>query len=169
MNNFVITFDMLLNLPKELLKKSAEYNDYSELLKKDIFLNYDCKKLKQDINEKFDHYKKIKYLHKLPNSFTIKSPTFDLIGKSKKNISDRVGDSVANNVDEEIWIYDFYNCLLVVASKLTNQESRYLVDTFFGNKPENVIFEKLGICKNTFLNVKKSCLVKLWLELQNLD
>ena len=50
---------------------------------------------------------------------------------------------------------------MTLALKLTMQESIYMVDTFFSKKSEDIISEKLGICRNTLQNIKKSCLVKI--------
>ena len=49
--NEVITLEMLLDLPKELLKKSIEYNEYAVLLDKEQYSKYDCKDLKEKVNK----------------------------------------------------------------------------------------------------------------------
>jgi len=86
--------------------------------------------------------------------------------------SNQISDPVFKTSVEELeslnWMTNFYNRILIIASKLTIQEATYLVDCFFSNKSEEVTCEKLRICRNTLQKVKKSCLIKTWVELKTL-
>ncbi len=168
MNN-IITFDMILELPKDLLKHTEKYNEFSEILSKSKCSKYDCKQLRENVEAYIEHYKDVKYFHKFPMDIVISSPKFESVHFNSTKTSDPVSSIIKRKVDEEIWISMFYNYMFIVASKWTLQEATYFVDAFFGNKSEEMIAEKLGICKNTLLNIKKSSLVKVWLELQNME
>lgn len=81
-------------------------------------------------------------------------------------INDQVGDLVAKSLDEQIWATQFYHCMLNISKKLTYQEIIYLVDIFFRRKTEESVCEKLSICRNTLRRVRGSCIVKMWIELE---
>jgi len=173
--NEIITLEMLLDLPKELLKKSIDYNEYAVLLDKEQYSKYDYKDLKEKVNKYFTYFKNLKYFYQFPTNYEISmNTTYDSIKVSATNrISDPVSNLVTKEIDEKIritnWMTKFYNAILVIASKLTVQEATYLVDCFFSNKSEDVTCEKLGICRNTLQKIKKSCIVKSWIELQTLE
>lgn len=172
--NEVITLEMLLDLPKELLKKSIEYNEYAVLLDKEQYSKYDCKELKKKINEYFVYFKNVKYFYRFPTNYEIFiNNSYDNIKVSSTNsISDPVFSFVSKELDEKAeiakWTNNFYNTILVIASKLTIQEATYLIDCFFSNKSEEITCEKLRICRNTLQKIKKSCIVKSWIELETL-
>lgn len=165
-----ITLDMLLDLPNTILNKSKEYNEYAELLRPNECINYNCKELRNSIEEKFNHFKNIKYFCKFSIESNINiSQNMELKESCRLNHpSDSVGNLVEKSIDELLWGTEFYNRMLLVAPKLTMQEITYFIDTFFKHKSEEVISEQLGICKNTLLVIKKSCLVKVWIEIQDL-
>lgn len=56
-----------------------------------------------------------------------------------------------------------------VARELTLQEAVYLVDSLFCDRPEELISDKLSISVKTLTKVKKSCLVKVYLEFSHFD
>ncbi len=72
-------------------------------------------------------------------------------------------------VDNKMWLVKFYNSICNLALKMTRAEAQYIVGTFFSNKSEEYVCDNIGICRNTLQKVKKSCLVKTWVEFQNLD
>lgn len=172
--NEVMTLEMLLELPKELLKKSEAYNEYSSLLEKSQYLNYNIKELKEKIGRYFSYFKDVKYFYQFPTETVVSVITAVNLEKEVSNTSfvDPIFNLVNNDITEkrkiENWIIQFYNIMLIVAVKLTSQEAVYLVDCFFSNKSEEITCEKLGICRNTLQKVKKSCIVKTWIELRTL-
>ena len=163
-----VTLNMILDLPKQILEKSEEYDAYSSLLREKVYEDFDMKELKQKILELFEYFNDMRYLYKCPIEQRIKiTPSYtENVGKSIGNVSDKVNNLVTKKVDQQIWVEDFYLCIINLSSKLTLQEATYLVDTFFGRKSEDMISEKLGICRNTLQKIKKSCLVKIWFEFQ---
>lgn len=170
----VITLEMLLNLPKELLKKSEEYDEYAVLLDKLECSKYDYKVLKENVSKYFNYFKKIRYIYQFPSNYEITmSVNYDRQKTSSTNLNfDPISNFVTKKIDKEIeittWASNFYHIILIVASKLTLQEATYLVDSFFSNYSEELICEKIGMCRNTLQKVKKSCLIKSWIELQKL-
>lgn len=172
--NEVITLEMLLELPKEILKKSEEYNEYSSLLEKPQYLNYNIKELKEEIGRYFSYFKDVKYFYQFPTEAVISVIT--AVDLEKETSSGYIPDPIFNLVDNDInekikiekWVRQFYNIMLTVASKLTSQEVIYLVDCFFCNKSEDATCDKIGICRNTLQKIKKSCIVKTWIELRTL-
>lgn len=169
--NFTLTLDKILELPNDLLKTAEKYDEYSELLRKKIYNEYDSKELKEKIVKKFERFKDAKYLYRYPIESCIKTtPTYQLReGMIPKQVSSKIEKVITQRVDDQMWAGCFYDTLMIVATKLTMQEAIYLVDSFFGNKSEDVIAEKLAICRTTLQNIKKSCLVKVWIELKTLD
>lgn len=169
--DFTLTLDKILELPNDILKASEKYNEYSELLRKKVYDDYDFKELRENIEEKFDKFKDAKFLYNFPVESNIRTtPTYQVREGSTSNTPiSKVEQAIVKKVDNQIWMNEFYNSLMTVAAKLTLQEAYYLVDSFFSHKSEEIIAEKLGICKMTLQNVKKSCLIKLWIELRTLD
>ena len=169
--NYFMTLDNFLELPKEILKTSEQYDEYSELLRRSIYEQYDAKELKEKIIKKFNRFKDAKYLciYPIENRIKLTSPYQERIGTPSNSCVSQIEKLVEATGDEEKWAYNFRNVILTVATKLTLQEARYLIDSFFSNKSEDIIAEKLGICRTTLQNVKKSCLVKVWIELKILD
>ena len=173
--NQKVTLNSILDLPLELLRKSEKYDSYSSLLGEKQFSKYDYKKLKSTIKSYFEYYKNSIYFSHFPANQNIQLTTaYDSVRVSSTNVvSDSVSNLVISRIDKELeiasWILDFHSRILQVASKLTIQEASYLVDYFFSNLSEEVICEKLNICRKTLQKVKKSCLVKVWIELETLN
>lgn len=169
--DFTLNLNMILDLPNKIMNISAEYDEYSELLRKKVCESYDLKELRENVERKFNRFKDTKYLCKFPIEPTIKiTPTYELKEEQKSNSPiSKVEQTIMNQIDNQIWIQDFYNAMLTVAIKLTKQEATYLVDSFFKNKSEDFIAEKLQVCKMTLQNIKKSCLIKIWIEIRTLN
>ena len=167
-----LTLDKILDLPFEVLKKADKYNEYSQLLEKDFYEKYDVIQIKDEITSKFNRFKTAKFTCNLSaaNSNIKVTPNYQYReGTSSNKISDPVGDLVRDFVDNQIWFVKFYDCVCNLASKLTIEEAEYFVDTFFSNRTEDFISEKLAISKGTLQKIKKSCLMKTWIEFQALE
>ena len=155
------------SLQEEVLKISKEC-EYSNLLSKNMIDTYYYLEMKKDIAKVFTKYNDVKYLIGHSSHYGLSSTSFDTerVSTSKKN-SDMVSNYVMKNIDLEIWAQDFYDIIISISSKLTLQEAVYLVDAFFANKSEEMISEKLCVCRKTLQNIKKSCLVKLYVEFKH--
>jgi len=167
----LLTLDMILELPNEMLKNAEKYNDYSELLRKDIWEQYDLEYLKDYISERFTHFKDLKYLcnYSFANESKMTANyNFDEL-KGQRTFNSQLENNVNKNIDNQLWMSQFYNILIIVSSKLTLDEVKYLIYHYFSNKSEDFIAEKIGYSKVTLQNIKKSCLIKLYNELNALE
>ena len=166
----VITLEMLLELPRALIRKAEEYNDYAVLLDKEQYSMYDYKTLKEEVSKYFNYFKDLKFCYQFSTTYISSSTNVynDMNISPSNQISDPVFKTSVEELESLNWMTNFYNRILIIASKLTIQEATYLVDCFFSNKSEEVTCEKLRICRNTLQKVKKSCLIKTWVELKTL-
>lgn len=162
-----LTFDDILNLPEKILKISFEYEKYSILLRENIVLKYYHKNLKEQIMGYFNRFQDIKYSY--PMDFYLSTPVIQNVSCKQNTIADSVGKFVARKVDDDIWLNQFYLHLLNLATKLVSTEATYLVDTFFAHCSEEIISEKIGVCRATLQKIKKSCLVKMFLEFRFIE
>ena len=74
--------------------------------------------------------------------------------------------AIERKVDKQLLMTDIYNSIIKVSYKLSNSEVIYLINTFLTHKSEESISEILGISKTYLQKIKKSCLVKMWTDLQ---
>ncbi len=165
-----ITLEMILELPKTLIRKAEEYNEYAVLLNETQYSLYEYKTLKEKVKSYFNYFKDLKFNYQFSTSYiTSNSNGYSNICISSSNqISDPVFRISSEEIESLNWMTNFYNRSLIIASKLTIQEAIYLVDCFFSNKSEEITCEKLRICRNTLQKIKKSCLVKVWIEFKSL-
>lgn len=163
-----LSLDIVLNLPKTILKNVEMYEEYSSLVSKETIDKYYHKGLKKEINQFFNNFRDLQYSSQYSINYYGKHFLDQSISITRKNGS--IVEKLATiSVDNNIWLADFYNRMMKISSKLTMQEAVYLVDTFFAHRSEEIVSEKLGICRVTLQKIKKSCLVKIWLELQHIE
>ena len=81
------------------------------------------------------------------------------------NKTDKVSNYVSKKIEKEKYALETYNSIINLSLKLTYQEAVYFVNCFFGKKTDEYITELLGVSKNQFLKIRKSCLVKLRMSL----
>lgn len=156
----------LFDLPNEILRitENAKYND---LLSENICNIYYYPNLKKELSYFITKYNDLKYFYEYSNMYNITNHiSFENISPLKGR-SDKVSNFVAKNIDMQRYIEKIYYKFINLAHKLSVFESIYIVDTFFSNKTEEEISEKIGICRQTLQKIKKSSLVKLYLEFQD--
>lgn len=157
---------MALNIPKVISAKIS-IDNFNNLLAKDLYEEYDTKTLKKDIVKKFQKYREVIYMMQwkdsLGSNYRVEESHF-----TKHYVTDKMTDLVANNIEKQKWLTKFYKRLESISFKLTNEEIKYLVGTFFKGQSEEVLSENMGICRNTLRKIKKSCLVKMWIEMEDL-
>jgi len=132
----ILSLELLLNLPKEILRISEEYDEYSGLIKREYFSNYDFIYMKEEINKQIDKYKNAKYFYRYPDEYNIKvTPTYELRESAfTQSVSNPIEKLIGSRVDDEIWTTDFYKKIINVSVKLTLQEAIYFVDSFFADR-----------------------------------
>ncbi len=167
----ILTLDKILDLPNEVLKTSKKYDEFSEPLRKSVIDQYNIKEIKEEITKKFNKFKDAKYYYNFQLEQLINLvPDYALKDyETSKSTESSVENIVQKQEDGKIWVSIFYKTLIHVSAKLTLNEAIYLVDSFFRNKSEEFIAERLHICKQTLQGIKMSCLVKVWLELKTLN
>ena len=159
----VLTFNDIIELPNEIIHNAEKYSDFNDILNKELCSTYDLKEIKDKIEKLFDKFKEIKYLYNYSFEEIKITPSYELKENAfTRNISSPFENAVINDLDKHLWIQKFYNQLVSVSNILTIEEAIYLVNSFFCNKSEDVIAEKLGITTRTLYNIKKSCLIKVW-------
>lgn len=161
-----LTLNDLLELPHEVLKTCEKYEDYSELLQDSIVSHYYTTNMRKELNLIFDRFKEIKYSYPFSYSYYSKMTSSEVCVRSGVQNNDPIGNFVSNHMDQYLWLEKFYQAILVLATKLSNQEAVYLVDSFFGHRSEDFISDKLGVSRMTLQKIKKSCLVKMNFEFQ---
>lgn len=170
--DFTLTYDKLMKFPDDFLNEAKNYYDSSELLSKHTYEGYDLKELREKIEAKFEKFKDAKYIYKYPAETRIRTtPTYQpregFVPRSNTSQQEKI---VTKMGDSLIWVEQFYDTFMeAVARKLTEQEAVYLMDSFFKHRSEDDIADKLSICKVTLQKIKKSCLVKVWIELETLE
>ena len=167
MNN-IVTYEQLLNIDKTILENANQNKTYNELLDEIILNKYDCTEIKKKLKVLFSQFKSARYLYDFPianqvnitTNLEIRENSFSQINQSK------VEKAVEKYLDKQIYTTDIYNSILKVGYNLTNDEVIYLINTFLIRKPEEDIAEIIGISRTYLQKIKKSCIVKLWVELK---
>lgn len=162
-----LTLNDILELPRLVLETSKKYEEYSELLTDSVVNHYYYSNMRKDLNVFFEKFKEIKYSYHFSFSYYSKVSYEEKVTQSSFN-RDPIGNQICNQMDDYLWIENFYQVLLMLSTKLSKQEAVYLVDSFFGHRAESFISDKLGISRMTLQKVKRSCLVKMYLEFQYL-
>lgn len=164
-----LTLDTILNLPNVALEVSDAFSDNAVLLDKALRKKYDIKKLKKKIEEKFLDYQENIYCVKYSIPLK-KATTIDYKDYTKSNeLVDSILLMVDSNLQSENFLINFYRDIIRVSMKLTKKEAIYFVDTFFRNKSEDFIAEKLLMSRSSLYSVKESCIIKVASELKILE
>jgi len=171
--DLTLTYNELLNFPDEFLKESSKYYEVSELISKSECDKYDTKELREKVEARFKKFKDAKYIYKYPNEkyYQPITPNYQIReSMTTRNISNSRTGKIDSIMDKQVWVTKLYYSLMdTVTTKLTKQEAVYLIDSFFKNVSEEIIADKLSVCKQTLQKIKKSCLVKVWIEMEALE
>lgn len=165
----IISLDKLFSMPNEILNITKKNENLNDLLAIQDYQNYDVIQIKQKLQLLFKKFQAAKYLNKFPIE-AIKNSSFvyDVCNAQKQNTkTSHIENAVQNHTDKEIWVTLFYNNIMILANKLTKEEAVYFINTFLLHKTEEKIAESLEICKTSLQKIKKSCLVKVWIELKD--
>lgn len=164
-----LTFNKLVELPDQILEKTNKYGDVIDYLSPIEMSRYDYKDALNTITYLVTKFKDAMFVYNFPIESSININSATGININSKNLADKVGDMVANHVDKQLWVSQLYYTLLEAAPKLNKNEAIYFVDSFFKKISEERIAETLMMSRVTLRNkVKKSCIIKLWIELEPL-
>lgn len=166
--NEMVTLNQLLNIKDVITDNSKKYIEVNELLKDFIFNQYDTIKIREELLKLFATFKSARYLYDFPLEENIKitSSSIEHEVSIQRNNSSKVEEAIEKNFDKKVLTTDIYNSILKVSYKFTDDEVIYLINTFFTYKSEEDIAELIGISKSYLQKIKKSCLVKMWTELE---
>lgn len=171
--DLTLTYNELLNFPDEFLKESSKYYEVSELISKTECDKYNTKELKEKVEARFKKFKDARYIYKYPNEkyYQPITPNYQIHeSMMTRNISNSRTGKIDSIMDKQVWVTKLYYSLMdTVTTKLTKQEAVYLIDSFFKNVSEEIIADKLSVCRQTLQKIKKSCLVKVWIEMEALE
>lgn len=166
--NSVIDMNKLLNISEDLSLLTKRYESLNVLLSDQDCRSYNIISIKKSLLELFSKFKTARYFINVPlenNVYSSNSYTVNSHIKSNMK-ANRLENTVMNYVDKQAWLMRFYDSIMNLGSKLTCSEMEYFLLTFLSNRTEEDIAYKLGICKTSLQKIKKSCLVKMWLEFQ---
>lgn len=160
-----LTLKELISLPNDILRISSN-NEYIDLLSKETIDQYYNQELKKKMQSYMRRFNDMKYLYQYSDSYSLKAVKYTKETKSKSSTGKSVVEEfVTKKIDNKLWVKEAYDHIISLSYKLSFTEQKYFVETFFKNESEEKICEKLGICRMTLQNIKKSCLVKMYLEI----
>ncbi len=161
-------YQILSDLPSEVIKVAKE-NEFLALLNDSLISKYYYVELKNDLKKLFSKFKDLKYLCRIDETYSLQSNQLriDKVGKTPLN-PNKLLNIVGKKIDDEQFIKTMYHCILNISTKLTYQEAMYFIQCFFCDTTEESISEILSISRTKLQKIKKSCLVKIYLEVDDL-
>ena len=164
----IVTLNQLLNINDTIKTNAKEQEDCNQLLDEFICNSYDILENKQKLLKLFSRFKSARYLYDFPIEDQIKTTTSynDQIVFTQRSNTSQVENAVQKYCDEQIHTTNVYYSILKVSYKLTGDEVIYLINTFLTHKSEDDIAEIIGISKTYLQKIKKSCIVKMWVDLK---
>ena len=164
----VVTLNQLINI-SDYIKEIADQNkQHNELLSEEVCNSYDTSYIRNNLLELFNRFKSARYLYEFPLDSSIKlTPTYSFDGSCHQlsNVS-QVEQIIEKHIDKQLLTTNIYFSIIKVSYKLSNEEVIYLINTFFTHKSEEDIANIIGISKTYLQKIKKSCLVKMWVDLE---
>lgn len=167
MNN-VVTLNQLLNVSSTIQDNASKNAEYNELLDNYVCMQYDILSDKEKLDKLFSSFKSARYLYDFPLEEQVSiTPSYEYKESfTQRSITSQVENAVQRYVDMQILTTDIYYSIMKVSYKLTNDEVIYLINTFLAHKSEEDIAEIIGISRTYLQRIKKSCIVKMWVELK---
>lgn len=164
----ILNYQILSNLPSEVMKVAKE-NEFLALLNDSLISNYYYVDLKKELKRLFSKFNDIKYVYRIDDSYSLKSNQLriDKVGNTPLN-PNKLLNIVGKKIDDEQFIKMMYHRILNISTKLTYQEAMYFIQYFFCDTIEESISEILSISRTKLQQIKKSCLVKIYLEVGDL-
>lgn len=166
--NEELTIEKLLELPNKVLEIGLrnEENKGINLLSTKTCELYYYTNLKKDLKNYLDPFNDSKYSYGVVK--------FNSVGVSKsyglkeerhlKKVNDNVLDLITREVDKDIFAADVYQKILKLADELTYREALYFVRSFLENGTDDYVCDELGLSRTGLQKIRKSCLVKMYLN-----
>lgn len=164
-----ITLNQLLEVCNTLKTNVEKHKDINELLDEFICDKYDVVDMKNKLTDLFSFFKSARYLYDFPVedslSLTANLDPQKVSFSQSRNVS-QIENGVQRYLDKQIKTTNIYYSLMNISYKLTGDEVIYLTNAFFIRKSEEDIAEIIGISKTYLQKIKKSCIVKMWVDLE---
>ena len=160
----ILDWQKVIGLPHDILHQAGEHLEFADLLSEKACKGYDFKEIRTYISKFITRYKDAKYLYNSFDNYDTKITPCYILNESmqqKKN-TDPFTNIIDKRTDDLIWIKQFYDYFIKFSIKLTDEEAKYFVESFFYNQAEDKIEQKIGISHYALKKIKKSCLVKVW-------
>ncbi len=162
-----ITLKMLKSLPKRLLENMelTKNENHLKMLSKQIIQEYYYPDLRNDLADIFEDFNDSKYYFSNVTQNYQLTPKYELlISNCSNSITDKVASLVEKNLTKQSWTVNFYNKINSLICKLTYKEGIYFIRAFLFYESDESISKELAISRNYLQKIKKSCLVKMYLE-----
>ena len=167
--NGIVTLDQLLNISKNISNYVEQNKVYNILLDENICNNYNIIEIKKKLQSLFTSFKSARYLYEFPVECSISiSANYDekLGGFTQRNNVSKIEQAIQKYTDKQLHTTNVYNTIMILSLKLTGDEAIYLINTFLAHKSEDDIAEIIGVSKSYLQKIKKSCIVKMWIDLK---
>ena len=167
--NGIVTLDQLLNISKNISNNVEQNKIYNILLDENICNNYDIIEIKKKLQSLFTSFKSARYLYEFPVecSISISANYEEKLGSfTQRNNVSKIEQAIQKYTDKQLHTTNIYNTIMILSLKLTGDESIYLINTFLAHKSEDDIAEMIGVSKSYLQKIKKSCIVKMWIDLK---
>ena len=164
----VVTLNQLINI-SDYIKEIADQNkQHNELLSEKIYNSYDTSYIRNNLLELFNRFKSARYLYEFPLDSSVKLTSNYNLNEAchQSNNASQVEQIIEKHIDKQLLTTNIYFSIIKVSYKLSNEEVIYLINTFFTHKSEEDIANIIGISKTYLQKIKKSCLVKMWVDLE---
>lgn len=167
MNN-VVTLNQLLNVGNAIQDNATKNEQYNELLDDYICKQYDIISNNEKLEKLFSSFKSARYLYDFPLEENVSiSPSYEYKESfTQRSTTSQIENAVQRYIDKQMLTTDIYYSIMKVSYKLTNDEVVYLINTFLIHKSEEDIAEIIGISRTHLQKIKKSCIVKMWVDLK---
>lgn len=168
MENSIVTLKELQDIEILISKNTDEHQKYNALIDDEVIKNYDVIAIKKELTKLFNIFKAAKYLYKFPVEENISiNNHFNETGIFSKNkTTSYVEDTVAKYIDNQLYTTKLYHSIIDCSSKFTGDEAIYFLNTFINHISEEDIAEIIGISKTYLQKIKKSCIIKIWVDLK---
>lgn len=167
-----LTYKKLLDFPNDFKVEASKYQEMADLISKSECEKYDIMLIKSSVDVRFQKFKDARYIYQYPNEkyytsvTTNYTPREGMCQRSKQGAQE---SNIQKDFDKTVWVNKMYYAFMEsIASKLTADETVYFIDTYFRRYTEDIIKDNLCITKAKLQNIKHSCIIKLWIEMEAL-
>lgn len=164
----VVTLNQLLNISNVIQENATKNAEFNVLLDEFICGQYDIINIKSKLEGLFSSFKSARYLYDFPleENVSISSNYEYKVSFTQRLPVSQIENAVQRYVDKKILTTDIYYSLVKISYKLTYDEVVYLINKFLTNRSEDDIAEIIGISRTYLQKIKKSCIVKMWIDLK---